>query len=205
MTAGRHGMNLMWPGPIDQDSYDLYVETWNAHKGDTHRVDGPSSVPRVGCTMVLAIAPTEDEALDIVRRGMDGLVRRAHNVHRHDHLVLPDDECDAALGPAALIMAHMEDAIHVGAGTATQIKDRFAGILASGPHRLHRAADPDRRHDPRRGEAHDGHLLQRREAGPRSIGLSGTSAANTRPFRGRPVGARTFGAMKRARRRPSLS
>ena len=72
VTAGRHGMNLMWPGPIDQASYDLYVETWNAHKGDTHRVDGPNSVPRVGCTMVLAIAPTEDEALDIVRRGMDG-------------------------------------------------------------------------------------------------------------------------------------
>ena len=32
VTAGRHGMNLMWPGPIDQASYDLYVETWNAHK-----------------------------------------------------------------------------------------------------------------------------------------------------------------------------
>ena len=31
-----------------------------------------------------------------------------------------------------LIMAHMEDAIHAGAGTAAQIKDRFAGILASG-------------------------------------------------------------------------
>jgi hypothetical protein len=63
---------------------------------------------------------------------MDGLVRRAHNVHQHDHLVLPDDECDAALGPLRLIMAHMEDAIHAGAGTATQIEDRFAGILASG-------------------------------------------------------------------------
>ena len=37
VTAGRHGMNLMWPGPIDQESYDVYVETWNAHKGDTHR------------------------------------------------------------------------------------------------------------------------------------------------------------------------
>jgi hypothetical protein len=125
-------MNLMWPGPIDQASYDVYVEAWNAHKGDTHRVDGPRSAPRVGCTMVLAIAPTEDEALGIVRRGMDGLVRRAHNVHRHDHLVLPDDECDAALGPLRLIMSHMEDAIHAGAGTAEQIKERFADILASG-------------------------------------------------------------------------
>ena len=31
-------------------------------------VDGPNSVPRVGCTMLLAIAPTESEALEIVRR-----------------------------------------------------------------------------------------------------------------------------------------
>jgi alkanesulfonate monooxygenase SsuD/methylene tetrahydromethanopterin reductase-like flavin-dependent oxidoreductase (luciferase family) len=132
ITAGRHGMNLMWPGPIDQEAYDVYVETWNAHKGDTHRLDGPNATPRVGCTMILAIAPTEAEALDITRRGMTGLARRAHNVHRHDHLVLPDDECDAALGPLRGIMAHMEDAIQFGAGTAAQITDRFAAILEPG-------------------------------------------------------------------------
>ena len=132
VTAGRHGMNLMWPGPIDQASYDIYVEAWNAHQGDTHRVDGPNAAPRVGCTMVLAIAPTESEALDIARRGMTGLVRRAHNVHRGDHLVISEEECDAALGPLRGIMAHIEDAIHAGAGTAEQIKDRFAGILAPG-------------------------------------------------------------------------
>ena len=45
VTAGRHGMSLMWPGPIDQASHDLYVETWHAHKGDTHRVDGPELGP----------------------------------------------------------------------------------------------------------------------------------------------------------------
>jgi hypothetical protein len=125
-------MNLMWPGPIDQASYDIYVENWNAHKGDTHRVDGPNAAPRVGCTMILAIAPTESEALDIARRGMTGLVRRAHNVHKGDHLVISEEECDAALGPLRGIMAHIEDAIHAGAGTAEQIKDRFAGILAPG-------------------------------------------------------------------------
>jgi alkanesulfonate monooxygenase SsuD/methylene tetrahydromethanopterin reductase-like flavin-dependent oxidoreductase (luciferase family) len=132
VTAGRHGMSLMWPGPIDQASHDLYVETWHAHQGDTHRVDGPNSVPRVGCTMILAIAPTENEALGIARRGMDGLLRRTHNVHKHDHLVVSEDECDAALGPLRGIVAHMEDAIHFGAGTAEQIKDRFAAILAPG-------------------------------------------------------------------------
>jgi alkanesulfonate monooxygenase SsuD/methylene tetrahydromethanopterin reductase-like flavin-dependent oxidoreductase (luciferase family) len=132
VTAGRHGMNLMWPGPIDQASYDIYVENWNAHKGDTHRVDGPNAAPRVGCTMILAIAPTENEALDIARRGMTGLVRRAHNVHKGDHLVISEEECDAALGPLRGIMAHIEDAIHAGAGTAEQIKDRFAEVLAPG-------------------------------------------------------------------------
>ena len=71
---------------------------------------------------------------------MDGLLRRAHNVHKHDHLVVPEEECDAALGPLRGIMAHMEDAIHFGAGTAEQIKDRFAGDPRARPHRLHRAA-----------------------------------------------------------------
>jgi alkanesulfonate monooxygenase SsuD/methylene tetrahydromethanopterin reductase-like flavin-dependent oxidoreductase (luciferase family) len=132
VTAGRHGMNLMWPGPINQQAYDVYVEAWHKHKGDTVRLDGPNSEPRVGCTMVLAIAPTETEALDIARRGMTGLLRRAHNVHKHDHLVLPEDECEAALGPLNNIMAHMEDAINAGAGTVDQIAERFAGILEPG-------------------------------------------------------------------------
>jgi hypothetical protein len=82
--------------------------------------------------MVLAIAPTEDEALDIARRGIEGLVRRAHNVHKHDRLVLPEEECDAALGPLRSIIAHMEDAISAGAGTVDQIAERFAGILEPG-------------------------------------------------------------------------
>jgi alkanesulfonate monooxygenase SsuD/methylene tetrahydromethanopterin reductase-like flavin-dependent oxidoreductase (luciferase family) len=132
VTAGRHGMNLMWPGPIDKASHDLYVETWNAHRGDTHRMDGPNSVPRVGCTMLLAIAPTEGEALEVARRSMDGLMRRTHNVHKFDHLVLSEEECDAALNPLRGIIAHMEDAIHFGAGTAEQIKDRFAAVLEPG-------------------------------------------------------------------------
>jgi hypothetical protein len=63
---------------------------------------------------------------------MDGLLRRAHNVHRHDHLVLPEEECEAALGPLRKIMEHMEDAIHGGAGTSGQIAERFAAILEPG-------------------------------------------------------------------------
>jgi hypothetical protein len=59
-------------------------------------------------------------------------MRRTHNVHKFDHLVLSEEECDAALGPLRNITAHMEDAIHFGAGTAEQIKDRFAAVLAPG-------------------------------------------------------------------------
>ena len=122
----------MWPGPIDQETYDTYVETWHKHKGDTLRFDGPDSKPQVGCAMVIAIAPTEDEALDISRRGMEGLLRRAHNVHKHDHLVLPPEECEAALGPLKHILAHYEDALRAGAGTVDQISERLGAFLAPG-------------------------------------------------------------------------
>ena len=132
VTAGRHGMNLMFAGPVDQRAYDLYVETWYKHKGDTIRVDGPDAQPRVGCTMLIAIAPTEKEALDVARRGMDGLTRRAHAAHRYDHLVLPEEECDAALAPLRGILSHLEEAVAAGAGTPDQIAERFAAILETG-------------------------------------------------------------------------
>jgi alkanesulfonate monooxygenase SsuD/methylene tetrahydromethanopterin reductase-like flavin-dependent oxidoreductase (luciferase family) len=125
-------MSLMWPGPIDRSAYDVYFEAWNEHKGDTLRVDGPNARPRVGCTMILAIAPTESEALEIARRGMDGLVRRAEYVHRFDHLIMPPEDCEAALGPLRAILAHIEDAIAAGAGTAEQITERFAAMLEPG-------------------------------------------------------------------------
>jgi alkanesulfonate monooxygenase SsuD/methylene tetrahydromethanopterin reductase-like flavin-dependent oxidoreductase (luciferase family) len=132
VVAGRHGMSLMWAGPVDQRVHDSYVESWHRHEGGTLRVEGPSGRPRVGCTMIVAIAPTEREALDITRRGMDGLVRRAEYVHRHDHLILPPEECETALGPLRSILAHIEDAIAFGAGTADQIAERFAALLEPG-------------------------------------------------------------------------
>lgn len=131
-TAGRHGMSLIWPGPIDQETYDHYVETWHAHKGDTLRVDGPSSAPRVGCVLVLAISRDEKRALDVARRGMEGLLRRTHAVHRFDALVLPEEECEAALGPLRHILSHYEEAVKAGAGTPEQIAERLAAVLEPG-------------------------------------------------------------------------
>ncbi len=132
VTAGRHGMNLIWPGVIDQDTYDLYVETWHKHEGEEARVDGPNSKPRVGCVLVLALSEDEAEAQDIARRGMEGLIRRTHAVHAYDHTVLPPEQCEAALGPLRHILSHYEEAIKAGAGTPQQIAERHAEILESG-------------------------------------------------------------------------
>jgi alkanesulfonate monooxygenase SsuD/methylene tetrahydromethanopterin reductase-like flavin-dependent oxidoreductase (luciferase family) len=131
-AAGRYGMSLMWPGPIDRQTHDVYVEAWNSHRGDTLRVDGPDSRPRVGCTMILAIAPTEAEALEIGRRGMEGLVRRAELVHQNDRLIMSPEDCEKALGPLRAILAHIEDGIAAGSGTVEQISERFAAILEPG-------------------------------------------------------------------------
>jgi alkanesulfonate monooxygenase SsuD/methylene tetrahydromethanopterin reductase-like flavin-dependent oxidoreductase (luciferase family) len=125
-------MSLIWPGPIDQETYDQYVETWHKHKGDTLRTDGPNSAPRVGCVMVLAIADDEDRALDISKRGMEGLLRRTTGVHKYDKLVLPEDECEAALGPLRHILEHYEDAMRAGAGTPSQITERLGAVLEMG-------------------------------------------------------------------------
>jgi alkanesulfonate monooxygenase SsuD/methylene tetrahydromethanopterin reductase-like flavin-dependent oxidoreductase (luciferase family) len=131
-TAGRYGMSLMWPGPIDQQAYDTYVEAWNDHKGDPVRFDGPDSRPRVGCTMIVAIAPTEQEALDVGRRAMDGLVRRTEAVHENDRLIMSPEDCEKAIAPLRAILAHAEPAVAAGSGTAEQIAERFAAMLEPG-------------------------------------------------------------------------
>jgi alkanesulfonate monooxygenase SsuD/methylene tetrahydromethanopterin reductase-like flavin-dependent oxidoreductase (luciferase family) len=132
MTAGRHGMSLMWPGKIDRAAYEQYVEAWQENKDDPIRLDGPGSRPRVAYSMLLAIAPTEAQATDIARRGMSGLIRRTRNAHRFDRLVLPEDECEAAQAPLRAIHANVDLAIKAGAGTPGQIAERLAGLLEEG-------------------------------------------------------------------------
>ena len=130
--AGRYGMSLMWPGKISQEAYEQYIQAWQDHEGGDIRLEAPNGKPRVGYSMLLAIAPTEDEAVEIARRGMEGLVRRTRNAHRFDHLKLPDDECHAAQGPLRAIHANMELAIQFGAGTPSQIAERVAALLGDG-------------------------------------------------------------------------
>lgn len=133
VTAGRHGMNLMWPAPIDQASYNVYAEAWHKHKGDTIRVDGPDSTPRVGCVLLIAIAPTERKAREIARRGIDGLTRRTLDNHRFDRLVLPPDEVDAVLEPLrANVLSYAKDTATAFAGTPDQVTERLAAVLEQG-------------------------------------------------------------------------
>ncbi|MEO6571828.1 MAG: LLM class flavin-dependent oxidoreductase, partial [Ilumatobacteraceae bacterium] len=98
-TAGRFGLNLMWPGPIDQEAYDVYAQAWHDHAGDDIRMEAPGASPRVACTMVLSIAEDEKTAREVNERGLRGLMRRTTGVHRWDAEVLGDDAADAALGP----------------------------------------------------------------------------------------------------------
>ena len=132
VTAGKFGLNLIWPGPISPEAYQLYVDTWNEHRGADVRMDGPNGAPKVACTMLLAIDEQSDKALDIATRGMNGLMRRTHAVHRWDAEVLGDDAADAALGPLRRILSHIDEAIQAGAGTPEQIKERLGGILEMG-------------------------------------------------------------------------
>jgi alkanesulfonate monooxygenase SsuD/methylene tetrahydromethanopterin reductase-like flavin-dependent oxidoreductase (luciferase family) len=135
-TAGRHGMSLMWPGKISEEAYEQYLRAWHDHKGDPIRFDGvggnSKSEPRVGYSMLLSIAPTEAEARDVARRGMEGLVRRTHDAHRFDHLELSEQECYDAQGALRAIHANMEPAIEIGSGTPPQIVERVGALLDDG-------------------------------------------------------------------------
>ena len=130
--AGRYGMSLMWPGKISEEAYEQYLQAWQDHEGGDIRLEGPNGKPRVGYSMLLAIAPTEDAARDIARRGIEGLVRRTRTAHRFDHLVASEEECYDAQGPLRAIHANIELAIQFGSGTPGQIAERVAALLEDG-------------------------------------------------------------------------
>ena len=131
-TAGRYGMNLMWTGPITAEAYQLYVDSWEAHKGERIRLDGPDSRPQVASSMLVAIADREAEAHAVARRGIDGLVRRTFAGHRFDHMVIDEAERAAVHAPLQHIVASLERSIGLGAGTPDKIAERFAALLEPG-------------------------------------------------------------------------
>jgi alkanesulfonate monooxygenase SsuD/methylene tetrahydromethanopterin reductase-like flavin-dependent oxidoreductase (luciferase family) len=132
VTAGKHGMNLMWPGPISQETYEAYLEAWDKHKGDRIRLDGPNSEPTVATTMMIAISEDENEALEVARRGMEGLQRRTFNTHRFDALIIDEEEQEKALAPLKAIQAGLQEAVAFGAGTPSQLAERMGAVLEPG-------------------------------------------------------------------------
>ncbi len=130
-TAGRFGMDLVWPGPIRQEAYDLYAEAWEKHRGDPVRFEAPGAGPRVGCVLLLSLAESEGEALDAAERAVRGLMRRTYAVHQWDVELLGSAGADAALEPLRKISENIDVAVRAGAGTPSQIRDRLGPLIES--------------------------------------------------------------------------
>ena len=131
VTAGRFGLNLMaGPGPsggLPSCTPRAGTRTPTTTSASTRRAPA-----RVGCTMLIAIAEDESEALEVATRGMNGLVRRTHAVHRWTSSCSARKAPTPRFGPLRKILGSIDAAIQFGAGTAEQIRDRFAEILAEG-------------------------------------------------------------------------
>jgi alkanesulfonate monooxygenase SsuD/methylene tetrahydromethanopterin reductase-like flavin-dependent oxidoreductase (luciferase family) len=141
VTAGRFGLNLVWPGPIPKEAYDLYVSTWMEHRNDPVRADAPGAAPKVGSTMLLGIAEKAVDAKAIAARGLTGLMRRIVNVHTFDHQVLDPLQAEAALNPLArgayALTAPGGDALlpelTKDSGTPSEVRDRLLETFADSP------------------------------------------------------------------------
>ena len=168
VTAGRHGMNLMWPGPIDQASYDVYVETWHKHKGDTIRVDGPSASHASAARCCSRSRRPRARRSTSPGAAWTGCCGAPTTCTSTIISCCPRTNATQRSARCATSWPTSRTPSTRGAGTAEQITERFAGDPRARPHRLHRAAAPDGRHDPRRSQTNDGRLLRRREARPRN-------------------------------------
>jgi alkanesulfonate monooxygenase SsuD/methylene tetrahydromethanopterin reductase-like flavin-dependent oxidoreductase (luciferase family) len=132
VTAGRYGMGLVMAGPVTQEIYDAYHAAWEEHKGERIRLDGPDTEPTISTTMLIAIDEDEDKALEVCTRGMEGLQRRTFATHRFDKLIIDEEEQEKALEPLKHIQAGLQEAVKFGAGTPSQIAERFAMLLEPG-------------------------------------------------------------------------
>jgi alkanesulfonate monooxygenase SsuD/methylene tetrahydromethanopterin reductase-like flavin-dependent oxidoreductase (luciferase family) len=140
-VAGRYGFGLVWPGPIPDEAYDVYVSTWEQYKDDPVRADKPGDRPRVGLTMLIGIGADEAEGKAIAARGFRGLMRRIVEVHTFDRLVLDEHDAEAALNPLArgaqaLVAPGGEAALMpmltAHSGTASQVTDHLQELFADG-------------------------------------------------------------------------
>jgi alkanesulfonate monooxygenase SsuD/methylene tetrahydromethanopterin reductase-like flavin-dependent oxidoreductase (luciferase family) len=82
--------------------------------------------------MMIAISEDENEALEVARRGMEGLQRRTFNTHRFDALIIDEEEQEKALAPLKAIQAGLQEAVAFGAGTPSQLAERMGAVLEPG-------------------------------------------------------------------------
>ena len=140
VTAGRFGLNLMWPGPIPDEAYELYLKNWYDNIDGPIRADLPGATPRVGCTELLAIHEDEATAKEIAGRGWKGLMRRIVHVHTFDALALGEEGAEAALNPLArgaqAISGPDGDALLpalvANSGTPEQVRERMKSYISEG-------------------------------------------------------------------------
>jgi alkanesulfonate monooxygenase SsuD/methylene tetrahydromethanopterin reductase-like flavin-dependent oxidoreductase (luciferase family) len=140
VTAGRYGLTLVWPGPIPQEAYDVYVKTWDEFAGGPVRADAPGSRPRVATSELLVVHRDGDKAREIAARGLKGLARRVVHVHTFDRLALDEEQAEYALNPLArgaqAMMAEGGDALIaprvVNSGTPAEVTERLSAFFAEG-------------------------------------------------------------------------
>jgi alkanesulfonate monooxygenase SsuD/methylene tetrahydromethanopterin reductase-like flavin-dependent oxidoreductase (luciferase family) len=67
--CARNAINMLHGGTAAgaRSNFDLYHETWEAHKADPARINANVTAPRVGLTRQVFVADTDEEALRIAR------------------------------------------------------------------------------------------------------------------------------------------
>jgi alkanesulfonate monooxygenase SsuD/methylene tetrahydromethanopterin reductase-like flavin-dependent oxidoreductase (luciferase family) len=121
--AGEQGMNLIGfgTGAGFRPAVDQYWQSWEAHKTDPSRLNAHVAEPRVGLGRQIVIAPTDDEAV--------GLVREAHATHRENFLKLWHENDDFTRDA----MVDIEQSLSSGmllAGSPATVRDRVRELIA---------------------------------------------------------------------------
>jgi alkanesulfonate monooxygenase SsuD/methylene tetrahydromethanopterin reductase-like flavin-dependent oxidoreductase (luciferase family) len=67
--CGRNAINMLHGGTASgaRSNFDLYFETWEAHRDDPARINVNVTAPRVGLTRQVFVADTDEEAMTVAR------------------------------------------------------------------------------------------------------------------------------------------
>ncbi|MEO7127015.1 MAG: LLM class flavin-dependent oxidoreductase [Nakamurella sp.] len=121
--AGEQGMNLIGFGTAQgfRPAVDQYWQSWQANKADATRLNAHVAAPLVGLGRQIVIAPTDDEAVR--------LMREAHATHSENFLRLWHDNGDFTRDG----MVDLEKSLTSGlvlAGSPATVRDRVRALIA---------------------------------------------------------------------------